>query len=132
VTERYFSGGTAGQRGFYDRRLSPRVAGSVVIGGAGLIETSVELRRRLGTLWTLPIGANVFLDGADVTRTPDELAPGSLYWAVGAGGFAKLAGDFKLRIELGYRLNDRGENDPLRIAGWSDSVAFHLAVGNAF
>ncbi|HEX2689614.1 MAG TPA: BamA/TamA family outer membrane protein, partial [Kofleriaceae bacterium] len=67
VTERYYSGGTSGQRGFSERRLSPTAptmaGGSVPIGGAGLIEAGVELRRQLGTVWTFPVGANLFLDG---------------------------------------------------------------------
>jgi len=139
VTERYYSGGTTGQRGFPDRRLSPLastttdgVSRSVVIGGAGLIETGLELRRRLGTLWSLPVGANVFLDGGDVTETPEQLDPSNLYWAIGAGGWAKLVGDLKLRVDLGYRLNERGPNDPLRTTSWLDNVAFHLGLGEAY
>ena len=137
VTERYYSGGTIGQRGFPDRRLSPLATSEdgsrkVVIGGAGLIETGLELRRRLGTLWSLPVGANVFLDGGDVTETPEQLDPSNLYWAIGAGGWSKLVGDLKLRVDLGYRLNERGPEDPLRTTSWLDNVAFHLGLGEAY
>ena len=135
VTERYYSGGTTGQRGFPDRRLSPLATtngASVVIGGAGLIETGIELRRRLGTLWSLPVGANVFLDGGDVTETPAQLDPSNLYWAVGAGGWGKLVGDLKFRVDLGYRLNQRGPDDPLRTTSWLDNVAFHLGLGEVY
>jgi len=134
VTERYFSGGTSGQRGFAARQLSP-LAGAphaVAIGGAGLLETGVELRRRLGTVASYPVGVNVFLDGADVTETPAELDPGNLYWAAGVGGWAKPVGDFKVRIDLGYRLNERGPQDPLRATRWLDKLAFALGIGEAF
>lgn len=139
VTERYYSGGAIGQRGFADRQLSPlatskvkAVSYSVVIGGAGLIETGIELRRRLGTLASYPVGVNIFLDGADVTETPEQLDPTNLYWAVGAGGWGKLVGDFKVRVDFGYRLNERGPKDPLRTTQWFDNLAFHLGIGEAF
>ncbi len=138
ATERYFSGGSVGQRGFSERQLAPTVLNcvhsgpSVPIGGAGLIETGVELRRQLGTLWALPVGANVFLDGGDVQCTPEDLDVRQLNWAVGAGGWAKLVGDFKLRIDLGYRLNSTElyprSTDPHAFA----NVAFHIGVGEVY
>lgn len=133
VTERYYSGGTSGQRGFSERELSPKASecagggSSALIGGAGLIEAGVELRRQLGTLGSLPVGANVFLDGGDVRCTPEELDPGNLRWAVGTGVWAKLVGDLKLRIDVGYRLNYQS----------SDSDTFanfapHIGVGEVY
>ena len=44
----------------------------VVIGGAGLVETGVELRRHFEP-WGLKAGGVIFLDGGDVTRTPGDL-----------------------------------------------------------
>jgi len=132
VTERYYSGGTSGQRGFSDRRLSPTacVPGTscVVIGGAGLVETGAELRRELGTLWALPLGANLFLDGGDVTRTWGELDPGNLHWALGTGLWTRLGGlgGLKIRIDVGYRLNR--QSDP----GTFANLAYHLGVGEAY
>ena len=138
VTERYYSGGTTGQRGFAPRRLSPIATGivddqprSVVIGGAGLIETGVELRRHLGTVWSLPIGANLFLDGGDVTETFEQLDPWNLYWAVGAGLWSKVLGDLKFHIDLGYRLN-RTESDPLSATTLRSKVAWQIGVGEAY
>jgi len=139
VTERYFSGGTSGQRGFSDRQLSPKVPSPCVpmmsckvIGGAGLIETGVELRHKLGTLWTLPVGANLFLDGGDVTNKPEQLDPWNLYWAIGAGVWSKLVGDLKIRIDLGYRLNRTEAPDPLSTDGWYKNIALHLGVGEVY
>ncbi len=138
VTERYFSGGS-GQRGFSDRQLAPRVAAGVgcsdtgpnaiVIGGAGLIETGVELRRPLASPWGLPVGVNLFLDGANVTCDAGSVDPRNLRWAVGAGLWGKVAG-LKIRTELGYRLDG---TDPL--SGGSSAFgrfAWHIGVGEAY
>lgn len=138
VTERYYSGGTVGQRGFSDRRLSPRArdcvggTGTVVVGGGGLVETGAELRRQLGTLWGLPLGANLFVDGGDVQCTPLELDASELAWAAGAGVWAKLVGDLKIRVDLGYRLNSTPlyprSTDGDRLA----NTAFHIGVGDVY
>lgn len=135
VIHRYYSGGTSGQRGFSVRRLSPTVAecsgtgeSQVVIGGAGLIETGVELRRQIGTLWTLPIGANVFVDGGDVRCQPEELDPRKLYWAIGGGLWSKLVGDFKIRLDAGYLVPGTGPAVPRE----HPTVAFHLGIGEAY
>jgi outer membrane protein assembly factor BamA len=139
VTERYYSGGTSGQRGFSDRQLSPTVPSvcmdmkpCVEIGGAGLVEAGVELRRQLGTLWALPVGANLFLDGGDVTEHPEDLDPWRLHWAVGIGGWTKLVGDLKLRIDVGYRLNRTGSTEPSFEAGRFAKIAPHIGVGEVY
>lgn len=138
VTERYFSGGS-GERGFSDRQLAPRVAAGTgcsdtepsasVIGGTGLIETGVELRRPVASPWGLPVGVNLFLDGANVTCDAGSVDPRKLRWAVGAGLWGKVAG-LKVRTELGYRLDG---TDPL--SGGSSAFgrfAWHIGVGEAY
>jgi outer membrane protein assembly factor BamA len=140
VTERYYSGGTSGQRGFSERQLSPKRPATcamptgcpVVVGGAGLIEAGVELRRQIGSLWKIPVGLNLFLDGGDVTDTPQALDPANLYWAVGTGIWGKLVGDLKIRIDLGYRLNRTTAPDPLATGGGIDNFALHLGVGESY
>lgn len=134
VTERYYSGGASGQRGFSERRLSPIASATVdgklyteVIGGAGLIETGIELRRQLGTLRTLPVGANVFLDGGQVTESAQELDPWQLDWAIGTGVWGKLVGDLKFRIDLGYRLNHQSTG-----SGLFANLAPHIGVGEVY
>ena len=133
VTERYYAGGANSQRGFADRRLSPGEPtedDSVVVGGAALIETGIELRVPIATLAKIPIGTQIFLDGGDVTKTPGELDlldPVHFHWATGAGVYAKL-GSVKIRIDVGYRLNRKGAGEPQ--AG--ENFAFHLGVGEAF
>lgn len=134
VLDRYFSGGTSGQRGYSDRQLSPvatkttgvimQTTESVVYGGAGLIETGVELRRLLGTLG-VPIGTNVFLDGGDVTEHLAQLDVTNLAWAVGAGLWTRVGG-LKIRVDFGYRLNRQTQG------GVIDNIAPHLGIGDAF
>jgi len=136
VTERYYSGGTTGQRGFSERKLSPTVPTGCMdmpiqpckaIGGAGLIETGIELRRRLGTLGTFPVGANVFLDGGEVTDSARDLDPWQLDWAIGTGVWAKLVGDLKVRIDLGYRLNHQSPDTDTFA-----NLAPHIGVGEVY
>jgi len=132
VTERYYSGGTSGQRGYSDRQLSPKVtsidgSASRVVGGAALFETGLELRRPLGTLWAVPLGGNLFLDGGDVTRTVDELDPRHLSWAIGAGLWTRVGGPggIKIRVDVGYRLN---RQDSGTLANFTP----HLGIGEAY
>lgn len=146
VTERYFSGGTSGQRGFSERQLAPRAtidapgcsdtipaAGPSLpgIGGAGLLETGVELRRQLASPGGVPIGANLFLDGADVTCTAAGVDAARLHWAVGAGVWGKLGG-LKIRSDLGYRLNRKGPGELSGGIGTFDDFAWHLGVGETY
>jgi translocation and assembly module TamA len=139
VTQRYYSGGTSGHRGFTARALSLRLpspcppdGACVVIGGAALIETGVELRRRLGAVWARPVGANLFLDGGDVTGEPAQLDPGNLYWAVGAGLWVKLIGDLKVQVGMGYRLNRTGAGDPHATDGGLDNVVLYTGFGDVY
>ncbi|HET9622696.1 MAG TPA: BamA/TamA family outer membrane protein [Kofleriaceae bacterium] len=139
-TERFFSGGANNQRGFAERRLSPYVQGAVggdsiyaPYGGAGIIDTSVEARVPVTTVYKMPLGFAVFLDGGDVTADPADLDPTYLHWAAGAGlRLQTIVG--AVRVDFGYRLNrynglDRNnqvEPDP------GARFAYHLTIGEAF
>jgi outer membrane protein assembly factor BamA len=142
--ERYYSGGTTGQRGFSERYLAPRVDAtltggcantgkSTVIGGAGLIETGVELRRQLASIRSVPVGTTLFLDGASVTCQPEELHPTELQWATGAGIWAKLAG-LKIHVDVGYRLNgpDLNGRELSPGPGAFGNFAWHIGVGETY
>lgn len=126
VTERYYSGGAQSHRGFPERRLSPIVGAPegehVPIGGTALLETGVELRLRLGTVWSLPYGATLFLDGGEVWADPYDAAVGDLHWAVGAGLSLQVAG-VKVRLDVGYRLNRQDAEN---------NTAVHLGIGDSF
>jgi translocation and assembly module TamA len=134
VSERFYSGGASSQRGFSERRLSPTVSGVVSgdfeskpFGGAGMVDTSVEARARIGTIRKIGIGGVMFLDGGDVTETPSELNLGNLNWALGAGLrlFTVLG---PIRFDVGYRLNRTGPMDPEP----GSKYAFHLSIGEAY
>ena len=138
VTERYYSGGT-GERGFSARYLAPRVVLSstgcsdtgrtTAIGGAGLFETGIELRRPIASPGGVPLGANLFLDGGDVRCQPEDLDLTNLHWAAGAGLWGVLAG-LKVHGDIGYRLNRKDElsGGP---SGFGD-FAWHIGVGETF
>ncbi len=133
-TERFFSGGASNQRGFSQRKLAPSAIGmvddnlrSIPYGGGAMIETGVEARFPLTTVKEMPLGGVVFLDGADVTESTDQLDPTNLHWAAGLGlRLLTIVGP--VRLDVGYRLNRRGlmEPDP------NSKFAFHLSIGEAF
>lgn len=135
VTERYFAGGAQSHRGFAERRLSPTLVDdtvpkdpeSVVIGGGALLEVGAELRLRVGTLWSLPVGTTLFLDGGDVWNDPYDVDPLDLHWAAGAGLSLQIAG-VKIRLDVGRRLNRMEKNEPQ----FDKNTAVHLGVGDSF
>ena len=138
VSERYYGGGAASNRGFAERQLSPHASAvvdgaldSVVIGGNGLIDTSIELRAKLGKAIGFTWYGAAFLDGGDVTNTASELSLHDLYWAIGPGVRAVL-GPIPVRIDVGYRLNRTGADDPLPATTFLDKIEFHLGIGQAF
>lgn len=141
MTERYYSGGAQSHRGFAERRLSPTleydfadpndpnktISRSVVIGGGAFLETGAELRLQLGTLWSIPVGATLFLDGGDVWNDLYLARPLDLHWATGAGLSLQLAG-VKVRLDVGHRLNRTEAYEP---AAGTNTVV-HLGVGDSF
>ena len=147
VTQRYFSGGAQNHRGFSARTLSPTVVGfvpdpenptgpeilkSTVIGGEAFVETGAELRLSLGELSGLMFGTTLFLDGGDVVDPADGLDLLNLHWAAGAGMFVKYGG-FKIRIDVGQRLNRTGPTDPdYDSDGFLKNTNFFLGVGETY
>jgi len=138
-TERYYSGGAGSQRGFSDRRLSPTLYGtdndgkpiSVVIGGAALIETGVELRtpRQRGGA---KLGGVVFLDGGDVTETTDGLDLTRLHWAAGVGVRSYILPIGPIRLELAYRLNRYGAGEPQQGESIWNRLELVIGVGESY
>lgn len=143
VTERFFSGGAQSHRGFSERELSPRIAGtierdgetiegSVQIGGAALVETGAELRIPFGELAGFDVGGTLFVDGGDVTAATEDLDPAHLHWAAGAGVSAKVGG-IKVRIDVGHRLNRTGPGEPqYEPDAWLPNTNIHFGVGDTF
>ncbi len=159
VTQRFFSGGAQNHRGFSARALAPSVCGtapvegmpqpasfvcsagstaamgaqdSVLIGGKALLETGAELRIPLGTLSsTVSYGTTLFLDGGDVTNALSDLDPLNLYWAAGFGVYLKLGG-FKIRIDVGRRINRLGADDLHESGELIKNTKFYLGVGETY
>ena len=138
-TERYYGGGMSSQRGFAQRRLSPSVpgpvntmtgvvAGPVVVGGAALIESGIEIRQPIGSPGGIPLGAVVFLDGGDVTRKVEDLDVTNQHWAVGAG-LRFLSPIGPIGLDVAYRLNRNGPTEP---EYGHSRINVLLAVGEAF
>lgn len=135
-TERFYAGGATSNRGFSERKLSPSVTGvdprvgstiTVPYGGAGEIDTSLEVRFPIMKIKKMPLGGVVFLDGGDVTDKPSQLDPANLCWAAGLGlRLLTIVGP--VRLDFGYRLNRTGPDDPEPLSKW----AFHLSLGEAF
>ncbi len=146
VTQRYFSGGAQNHRGFSARALAPTIAGFVpdsdsptgsradttVIGGEAFLETGAELRLSLGELAGMDVGTTLFLDGGDVVDQDEGLDLLNLHWAAGVGIFAKFGG-FKIRIDVGQRLNRTGPTDPdYDSSGLLKNTNFFLGVGETY
>ncbi|MDQ3337044.1 MAG: BamA/TamA family outer membrane protein [Myxococcota bacterium] len=139
MTERYFAGGATSQRGFPFRQLAPSVSRvidgetqSVLVGGTSALETSAEIRAIVGTIKEIPIVASVFLDAADVFATNGELGDKPLHFAAGIGA-GVIVGGFKIRLDIGHRLNRKGPNDPNYEPGdWVPNTEFHFGIGDAF
>lgn len=131
ITQRFFAGGASSQRGFSQQRLAPFVVGDadrhVPVGGEALIETSAELRADVTRLWGNWLGVVGFLDGADVTDSLDRLDLEHLHWAAG-GGLRYRTPVGALRLDLGFRLNRTGTDEP----DPNDTWAFHFSLGEAF
>lgn len=134
VSERYYAGGATSQRGFAERQLAPTVFGvvdgemeSVPIGGAWLVDTSAEVRATVASVEGIPVGAVVFVDGANVTETAGELTSAGLHWAIG-GGVRLMTQIGVVRFDVGWRLDKTG---PARPEPESD-YAFHLTIGEAY
>ena len=132
ATERFFGGGISSMRGFGQRRLTPygpsTFDGSLLpIGGAGLLESSVELRMPIGSPWGIDLGAVVFFDAGNVTLSASQLDPLDLYYATGFG-LRWLSPIGPVGADLGFRLNKRTTAEP----GSEELVVPQIAVGEAF
>lgn len=155
VTRRYFAGGASSHRGFAQRHLSPTVieeqtgpeeeAQLYRIGGAELLESSVELRWDVTRVWDNWLGLATFVDAGGVALETGSLDLGDLQWAVGAGlRYYTPVGP--LRLDVGYRLTDLGpalgaDSGPGLgqmtpavdgRASIMDRLVFHLTLGEAF
>jgi outer membrane translocation and assembly module TamA len=134
-TERFYAGGASSQRGFPERHMSPFATGmnrdgemvTVPIGGAAALETGIELRVPF-MLFGVPMGAAAFLDGGDVTETPEELDPSHLHWAVGVSLRPIYLPIGPIRLDFAWRLNRTGAGEPVT----GEHFNFVFSLGEAF
>lgn len=152
VLTRFYLGGTATERGFGNRQLSPSVVVScsggcggfpnqlIPVGGNGMLGGSLELRTSI----TANFGLTFFFDIGEVQPTVGELSLTALNYAAGIGlRYQTMFGP--VRLDFGYRLN----NPPLSVTsingtpfeppcGRSDTFAcparyaLHFTIGEAF
>ncbi|HEY1817677.1 MAG TPA: BamA/TamA family outer membrane protein [Kofleriaceae bacterium] len=132
ATERFFGGGISSMRGFGQRRLSPYAPsefdGSLLpIGGAGLVESSIELRVPIGSPWGIDLGAVVFFDAGNVWLSASQIDPADLFYATGFG-VRWLSPIGPVGADLGFRLNGFSTAEP----GVEERVVPQIAVGEAF
>ena len=83
-------------------------ATQLAIGGAGLVESSIEVRGPLGKVHGVALGGVLFLDGGNVTNTAGELDVLDQFWAVGLG-LRWLSPIGAVGLDIAYRLNKLGE-----------------------
>jgi translocation and assembly module TamA len=115
----FYAGGGGSVRGFVYQSAGPRDNFNNPLGGASVIEASVEFRQRFGKSW----GAAAFVDAG--SAYPYFLPDFSLFAPrVGAGVGARYYTDFgPVRVDVGFPLNRR-EGDP--------PFGVYVSLGQAF
>lgn len=115
----FYAGGGGSVRGFVYQSAGPRDAFNNPLGGASVVEGSVELRQRIGKAF----GAVAFVDAG--SAYPDFLPNFSLFAPrVGAGVGIRYYTDFgPVRADIGVPLNRR-EGDP--------PFGVYVSLGQAF
>lgn len=115
----FYAGGGGSVRGFVYQSAGPRDAFNNPLGGASVVEASVELRQRIGQSF----GAVAFIDAG--SAYPDYLPNFSLFAPrVGAGAGVRYYTDFgPIRFDVGIPLNRRDGDPPFGI---------YVSLGQAF
>lgn len=115
----FYAGGGGSVRGFVYQSAGPRDAFNNPLGGASVVEGSVELRQRIGEAF----GAVAFVDAG--SAYPDYLPNFSLFAPrVGAGAGIRYYTDFgPIRFDVGLPLNRRSGDPPFGI---------YVSLGQAF
>jgi translocation and assembly module TamA len=115
----FYAGGGGSVRGFVYQSAGPRDAFHNPLGGASVVEGSVEFRQRFGRA----LGAVAFVDAG--SAYPGMLPDFSLFAPrIGAGVGARYYTDFgPIRLDVGFPLNRR-EGDP--------AFGIYVSLGQAF
>jgi translocation and assembly module TamA len=115
----FYAGGGGSVRGFVYQSAGPRDMFNNPLGGASLVESSVEFRQRIGQSW----GAVLFVDaGSAYTDTLPNFA--QMAPRIGAGAGVRYYTAFgPARLDLGFPLNKRDGDAPFGI---------YVSIGQAF
>lgn len=115
----FYAGGGGSVRGFVYQSAGPRDAFNNPLGGASVIEASIELRQRIGESW----GAVAFVDAG--SAYPYFFPDFSLFAPrVGAGVGARYYTGFgPVRVDVGFPLNRRDGDPPFGV---------YVSLGQAF
>ncbi|MCA3366490.1 MAG: outer membrane protein assembly factor [Roseomonas sp.] len=117
LDKRFYAGGGGSVRGYTYQSIGPRDAANRPLGGASLVEASVEWRQRL----TRSLGIAAFVDAGSVG---EEAKPDFEKLRAGTGlGLRYLTAIGPLRFDVGLPL-DRQKDDP--------SFAIYIGFGQAF
>jgi translocation and assembly module TamA len=117
LDKRFYAGGGGSVRGYTYQSIGPRDAANRPLGGASLVEGSVEWRQRISRSW----GMAAFLDAGSVG---EEAKPDFSRLRAGTGlGIRYLTAIGPLRFDVGVPL-DRQKDDP--------SFAIYIGFGQAF
>ena len=118
ASRRFYAGGGGSVRGYAFQAIGPRTPpDNTPQGGASLLETSVELRQKIGERWGFVAFADAGAVGTDEIPTGDDVSVG-----VGVGirydlGFGPIRADIAIPL-------DKREGDP--------SFQIYLSIGQAF
>lgn len=114
---RFYSGGGGSVRGYTYQGIGPRFTNGAPDGGAGLFETSLELRRKITEKWAVA----GFVEGGSISRVagPDFT---HVEWAAGVGVRYQL-GFAPLRADIAF---------PLDHAGGIPALQVYIGIGQAF
>lgn len=117
LDKRFYAGGGGSVRGYTFQSIGPRDAGNKPLGGASLLEVSVEWRQRISGPW----GAVAFMDAGSVG---EESYPGTGDLRVGVGAGLRYATAIgPIRVDIGVPLNrQRGDS----------AYALYVGIGQAF
>ena len=115
----FYAGGGGSVRGFVFQSAGPRDNFNNPLGGASVVEASVEFRQRIGKSW----GAVAFVDAG--SAYPYFFPDFSLFAPrIGAGVGARYYTDFgPVRLDVGFPLNRR-DGDP--------AFGVYVSLGQAF
>ncbi len=117
--KRFYSGGATSMRGFKRRKLGPLDEGEAPLGGASMLEASMELRFPI--LWRF--GGALFVDTGQVWPEGQFYELDRTEVAVGPGLMIRTPIG-PIRADWGYRLTDLEETQPKSV--------LHLSIGHPY